>query len=748
LIVPVSCLPSKTIVTSGKIPEWVKRVPSEVGYIYFVASKTGAATVEDGKKDAFENALIQIAEYLGVKVDSTYMGGGFQISKKVLDVICMKTKARIEKAYLKEVFTQKHRNEEIGKDFYDVFVLVRYPVAEAAKERERIKEENRKIVKRAERYFQKGKKNIEDGLISSAFQNFSIALKILENTLESRHLRDEIFSFAVMCFKKIELAELPCDKIGDVKTGLRNPLKAKIIYKSKGRSCSVSGAIVNFRFLKGKGVLESFARSDKDGIARCFVTRINRIGKRNCVRAVLGIRQLLFIENPALVKELEIVEPATADFYFDSIGNEDDIEYPPLKIKVEKFKNLTGEVKMEWLAQAVTDGIVNRLSNCLGVKIVEDGEDYLVQGSYQKNNDVVRINVKLTESSRGDVTGNIQEQDKINRIFELEDKIATQIYKLLNIESVSSISGFEPKRINLDAYRFYNWGLISYQLGDIPKAVDMYKKTIHIQDDYADAYNNLGVCFFALGMYNKAISNYRRARKLSPLDDGVVINLANAYFQSGKRKKAIGIIEDYLKANPRSGDALFVLGVFLNKMALYQKASEILKVATKLKPTAAAYNELGLSFDNRGDFEQAVRFYKKAIEKKFSFYPAHNNLAIAYINLGQYDDALNEIKNSLALNYRCANTFNILGLAYSKKGSYDRAVLAYKRALEISPHFSTPYFNLACVYSAEGKNELALEFLQEAVSFGYNDIDSIVNEPSFESLKEDEEFQKILENLK
>ena len=111
-----------------------------------------------------------------------------------------------------------------------------------------------------------------------------------------------------------------------------------------------------------------------------------------------------------------------------------------------------------------------------------------------------------------------------------------------------------------------------------------------------------------------------------------------------------------------------------------------------------AYRQ-GKALKEAGRYEQAIPFYRKALELgEREFGPDHsttatllNNLAELYVELGRYEEAEPLIKRALAVREKTlapdhpdvANSLNSLALMYDAQGRYDSAEPLFKRALAI-----------------------------------------------------------------
>jgi tetratricopeptide (TPR) repeat protein len=118
------------------------------------------------------------------------------------------------------------------------------------------------------------------------------------------------------------------------------------------------------------------------------------------------------------------------------------------------------------------------------------------------------------------------------------------------------------------------------------------------------------------------------------------------------------------------------------------------------------YN-LGVTYYEMGDKENAIKEYLKAIEKKPDYILALNNLGVIYFERQEYENALKCFSSSLKYDKNNADAYASTGAVYHNKGNYDIALKNYEKAISINPKLIYVYDNLIKIYNTLGNNDRA-----------------------------------------
>jgi Flp pilus assembly protein TadD len=95
-------------------------------------------------------------------------------------------------------------------------------------------------------------------------------------------------------------------------------------------------------------------------------------------------------------------------------------------------------------------------------------------------------------------------------------------------------------------------------------------------------------------------------------------------------------------------------------------------------------------------FSCATTEQKQSESRNPKFY---NNRGIAYGEKGQYDQAIADFNKAIEINPRYDKAYNNRGIVYRLKGQYDQAISDFNKAIEINPTDAQAYNNLAWLFA-------------------------------------------------
>jgi tetratricopeptide (TPR) repeat protein len=235
--------------------------------------------------------------------------------------------------------------------------------------------------------------------------------------------------------------------------------------------------------------------------------------------------------------------------------------------------------------------------------------------------------------------------------------------------------------------------------------------------------------------------------------------------------RALKYMEAAKQEKPEDLDILNDLFLLYNSTRTIEGAinvgNEILKIMeSKCKDNpsrlgiANSYNNLGTAHSNKGEFDEAIKYFRKALEIRLVTYAgsphrpdiadSYNNLGNAYRNKGEDDKAIKYYYKALEIQLEAyaqspnhpdiASSYNNLGIAYAGKGEDDKAIEYFHKALDIQlkayenspnhPDIATSYNNLGAAYADKGEDDKAIEYYHKALEINLKSYENSPNHPN------------------
>jgi protein O-mannosyl-transferase len=156
------------------------------------------------------------------------------------------------------------------------------------------------------------------------------------------------------------------------------------------------------------------------------------------------------------------------------------------------------------------------------------------------------------------------------------------------------------------------------------------------------------------------------------------------------------------------------LGVLYRGRGQVEDAIVHFRKALEIKPDYVdAHFNLAAVLATRGQIDDAIDHYQKALKIKPDHADAHINLGAALAGGGQVDEAIAHYRSALKIKPDSARAHNNLGVSLAGRGDIEEAIVHYSRALEIMPDLMGAHYNLANALAALGKIDEALPHYQK-----------------------------------
>src|SRR5580704_2892603 len=133
------------------------------------------------------------------------------------------------------------------------------------------------------------------------------------------------------------------------------------------------------------------------------------------------------------------------------------------------------------------------------------------------------------------------------------------------------------------------------------------------------------------------------------------------------------------------------------------------------RPTAGAYNTLGVLYAQADRVSCGVAAFEAALQLGDQNWEAHYNLALALLRRGDRARAVHELQTATQQKPDSVSSHFALGSVFEDEKKLGNAEEQFRSALKIDPHFAPGAIKLSEVLITEGKPQAAIACLEDAV---------------------------------
>lgn len=247
---------------------------------------------------------------------------------------------------------------------------------------------------------------------------------------------------------------------------------------------------------------------------------------------------------------------------------------------------------------------------------------------------------------------------------------------------------------------------------DYPRAETLLAKEIERRPKSPELLTVLGRILFLDGKYLNCAIALKKAEAVSPLGDRDRFTLALSYIILKHPDWARPELEKLARSNPRDPLYPYWLGRLDYDLMQYKTAAAQLRKALDLDPMfMKAYDNLGLTYEGLGQYDDAIRIYQQAVtlnrqQKLPSPWPPLN-LGTLLVKLGRRPEAESCLQEALRYDPKFPKAHYQLGLLLEKQNKDDEAIRELTLATDSDPTYPEPYYVLGRMYERRGEKEKA-----------------------------------------
>jgi TolB-like protein/class 3 adenylate cyclase len=399
----------------------------------------------------------------------------------------------------------------------------------------------------------------------------------------------------------------------------------------------------------------------------------------------LGATQLKNIAEPIRVYSLDVGKPAQAK---TTPAPAPEKSAPPrLSMVVLPFANIGGDPEQEHFVDGVTESLTTDLSLIRGsivigrntaftykgkaVDLKQIGRElnvrYVLEGSVQRGGNRMRVNVQLIDAETANHLWAERFDKPLADLFDMQDEIVARLAGALNAQLVVAEARRAEQAPSPDSMDFYFQAMAWYNKGRTPdnlaQSRSFFDRALSADPSNVDALVGSAAADGAVALMSLVsdpmaalgVAEAKLTKALSLVPDHPRGHSALGFLEIFTRRAADGIAEcEHALALDRNlANARALIGMAKICIGRAEETEAHVVEALRLSPRdTLAYvwmSFVGLAKTQLGNWEQAVAWYRRAIEANRNFSVAYFPLAAALAQLGRLDEARSAVKAGLAL---------------------------------------------------------------------------------------------------
>ncbi len=267
-----------------------------------------------------------------------------------------------------------------------------------------------------------------------------------------------------------------------------------------------------------------------------------------------------------------------------------------------------------------------------------------------------------------------------------------------------------------------------YDLGRYQEALPLFNQVLLQKPRDLDSRNKRACILIRMNQPALALVDLDIATRVSPFLANDAIQLNNQFTPDIHYRPPASLVSNYFLYAPvftNRGIALMMLNRDDEALAAFQRSiairlmqnSGILIGSNPLDQHgwSAAYCGIGQIYHRKGDDEQALAAFDRAIHHFPTNPDAHVGRGEALVGLGQFDLAFKSYNEAIRLSPGHSRAFGYRALAFERVGNDDAAIADYDAAIRLDPTATTARRSRAALLSRLGRNDQAVPDLDAAI---------------------------------
>jgi TolB-like protein/DNA-binding winged helix-turn-helix (wHTH) protein len=453
-------------------------------------------------------------------------------------------------------------------------------------------------------------------------------------------------------------------------------------------------------------------------------------------------------------------------------------------VAVMPLVNSGGDPEMEYLADGITEDVINTLSQLPDLKVMSRNSVFRYKGKevdpiavarelnvqavligrLEPRGEDLAISLELVDAQNNQQLWGARYSRKLSDLVRVQAEISRTVSEKLRLR----LSPTERNRLtkthtdNTEAYHLYLRGrhLLEKRTGATSeRSIEYFQKAITLDPGYALAHAELAWAWDSLGQLGGRSPKDILPKAREAVGEALALDesLAEAHVYSGNLKYEydwdwLGAEREFKRAlelNPNSAQAHRLYAHFLGDMKRADEAVNEISQALRLEPDSVVLNrDMAIIYYFVRRYDESIEQFQRTLELDMNMPTVHMFLSRAYEQRGLHEQAMRarlKFESLVGLGPTEEAKLNAAWTTAGWKGFWGQLIKLSEPELGKRGHLHSYW--VAEIYARAGDRERALTWLEKAYAERSRHLTGINADPFWDDYRSDQHFQDIVRRV-
>lgn len=234
--------------SSPQLPQWISQLPSSKDYFYALGISTNANSVRQGRQLAAKNAIVEVSNYLGLKASGRFEVKRTEFTTRIFEDISTTTSINLKRSRLTQMYYEQFRYQDNNESeqVFDVYILLRIPIANLLQEQKKQKQIKNKILLEAQTINNEAQHHLSAGNFPLAWHKWMLAMRLIDEETGDKVATLKIYKALLTAVEGVNLS------INNMPEPSSTQLNIRAVFSSQNSDIPLKSLPLHLRFANKK----------------------------------------------------------------------------------------------------------------------------------------------------------------------------------------------------------------------------------------------------------------------------------------------------------------------------------------------------------------------------------------------------------------------------------------------------------------------------------------------------------------